>query len=273
MGRGLERAGIIVCAVSAFCVGWSTSAPAGVTGSIIIAGYGPEQNLMQELAAAFEKANPGTAIDIKWSRYLKTVDMVKAGEAQITVTGREIPDLDATPIAWDGIAVIVNFSNPVKEVTNRQVIDIFSGKAKRWLDLGGSDSRIEVIHRPLDQNIRTGFLKALGIDAQPDSTEEEWIREDQKTLGAVGGRLNAVSYISLRQAHEALKFGITIRVLIVNGVDPGEPTVKDGRYKIRRPVLLVTAKERDPVTQAFLDFARSPEGQRIVDELYVSYTP
>lgn len=38
--------------------------------------------------------------------------MVKDGEAQIAVTGHEDSALSATPVAWDGIAVIVNFANP-----------------------------------------------------------------------------------------------------------------------------------------------------------------
>ena len=40
--------------------------------------------------------------------------LVKSGEADMAVTGHFDTGLTATPIAWDGIAVVVDFTNPVK---------------------------------------------------------------------------------------------------------------------------------------------------------------
>lgn len=245
---------------------------AGVSGGMVIAGYGPERPVIEKLARAFEKSNPGSAIDIRWDRNLKAIDLVKAGQAHVAVTGEGDSELTATPIAWDGIAVIVNFSNPVKEVSSRQVSALFTGKVKSWSELGGADARVQLIRRPQNGNLNAGFEKSLGIIGKV-SNSAKVIRSDQKALSEVGGNLSAVSYISLGAALEALQYGIPIRTLIIDRAEAAEPTVKDGRYILRRPVLLLAGKEPNAFRKAFLAFALSKEGQKIVDELFVPFSP
>jgi phosphate transport system substrate-binding protein len=85
----------------------------------------------------------------------------------------------------------------------------------------------------------------------------------------VSGRDNAITYISLASALKAQEDGIPIQILIIDKVEPGEPTVKNGRYQLRRPVLLITGIRPDPVTEAFVAFTQSPEGQQLIRTLYV----
>jgi len=109
---------------------WGTAlvALAEVSGSLTIAGNGPELTTIEPLARAFEKANPRAYLDLVWDGNSKPVEMVKSGQAHIAVTGAEEPGLSATSIAWDGIGVLVHLSNFTKDVTKQQVADIFSGK-------------------------------------------------------------------------------------------------------------------------------------------------
>lgn len=264
--------GMLSIFVVAYPLVSASVASAGTSGGMVIAGYGPERPLIEKLARAFEKANPGSVIDIRWDRNLKAIDVVKAGQAHMAVTGEEDSDLTATPIAWDGIAVIVNFSNPVEEVSSQQVAALFAGKVKSWSELGGADARVQLIRRPPNRNLKAGFEKTLGIVGQiPDSAKV--IRSDQKVLSEVGGNLSAVSYLPLGAALEALQYGMPIRALIIDRVEAAEPTVKDGRYKLRRPVLLLAGKEPNAFLKAFLAFALSKEGQKIVDEMFIPYGP
>jgi phosphate transport system substrate-binding protein len=248
----------------------SGQAWAGPTGHILIAGYGPELPVMQDLAKAFEKANPGTAIDFEWDKNVKAVERLRSGDAQIAVADQEVPDLKATPIAWDGIAVIVNFTNPVKEVTSEQVKGLFTGKVRRWSDLEGANSNVIVIDRTLYDNVKAGFEESLGIVGQVKG-EGRPVRTDQRALSAVSGQDSAVSYISLASALKAAEYGIPVRVLTIDRVEPAEPTIANGQYKLRRPVMLLSRLSPDPVTQAFLGFAVSSEGQKIVKSMFVPY--
>jgi len=62
-------------------------------------------------------------------------------------------------------------------------------------------------------------------------------------------------------------------LLVIDRVEAAEETVKDGRYTLRRPVLLLSRKEPNAVAEAFATFAFSKEGQAIVDEMFISYRP
>jgi phosphate transport system substrate-binding protein len=245
----------------------------GVSGNLVIAGNGPEQFVVEQLTRAFEKANPRAYIDIVWDDNSKPVDLVKSGRAHIAVTGQEDAGLHAAHIGWDGIAVVVNMSNHTKEVTSQQVADIFSGKVKSWSDLGGPDTKILLIDRPRNRNIRETFEQQLGIAGKiPEGAKI--IGPDDKAIKTVVGTLpplSAVTYVSLGPALEAVTSGVAIRLLPVDKVEPEEPPVKDGRYKLRRPILLLTKQGSNPVADAFTAFALTKEGQTIIDN--EGYTP
>jgi phosphate transport system substrate-binding protein len=244
------------------------NADAALTGRILITGYGPELPVVQDLAKAYERLHPGTAIDLQWDSTVRAVQLVKTGEAQIAVTDQPDPSLKATQIAWDGIAVIVNFTNPVKEVSSAQVKGLFSAQISNWSELDGAASRVEVIPRTSGNNLTPGFRNSLGLTEQVAASAAP-IRSDQKVLSLVSGRDATVSYISLAAALRAQEDGISIRILTVDQVDPGEATVKSGRYRLRRPVLMLTATQPDPLTESFLSFVRSIDGQQLIHTMFV----
>jgi phosphate transport system substrate-binding protein len=244
-----------------------------VVGHVVIAGNGPEARAIEKLARAFEKTNQRAYVDILWNENSKPAELVKNGQAQIAVTGREDPDLRAAQIGWDGIVIMVNLANHMKEITSQQIADIFSGKVKFWAEVGGPDTKILLLDRPRNRNIRDTFEQLLGITGQiPESAQV--VKTDDKVIKTVAGTLpplSAVTYVSMGPALEAVSSGVAVRLLQVDKVEPEEPTVKDGRYKLRRPLLLLSKKEPNPMVDALVAFAHSPDGQKILDA--EGYTP
>ena len=84
---------------------------------------------------------------------------------------------------------------------------------------------------------------------------------------AVAGNPGAIGYVSLSSVDD------TVKAVTVEGVAPSEETVKDGSYKIQRPFIMITGKETDAVTKAFLEFIASDEGQQIILDDGVVPTP
>ena len=245
---------------------------AELSGSLVIAGNGPEYRVIEQLARSFEKANPRAYVDFAWDVNAKPVDQVKGGQANIAVTGAPDPDLATTQIAWDGIALLVNLSNNTKEVSSQQVADLFSGKVKQWSDLGGPDTKVLLLDRTRQTNIRETFEQRLGI-AGKISDSAKVVGPDDKVVKTVAGTLpplSAVTYVSMAPALEAVASGVAVRLLPLDKVEPEKPTVKDGRYTLRRPVLLLSKKEPNPLVEAFAAFALSPEGQKILDTDYTA---
>jgi phosphate transport system substrate-binding protein len=257
--------GLVILTVSLLSI---TPVQAGLTGRMLIAGHGPELPLLQDLGKAFEKSHPGTAVDFEWDRNVKAVDLVLSGAADLAVSDHSVPSLRKTQIAWDGIAVIVNFANPIREVTSRQLRDLFSGRLTHWSDLGGSSAKVEVLERAPEDNIKAGFERSLGI-ADQVFIPAAVVRSDQKALRAVSGNTSAVTYLSLSAALKAQEDGIPIQILTVDKVEPGLPTVKDGSYALRRPVYLLSRERSGPIVEAFLAFAQSAEAEAILKTAFV----
>lgn len=244
---------------------------ADVAGSLTIAGNGPELTTIEPLARAFEKVNPRAYLDVVWDANSKPVEMVKSGQAQIAVAGSEAPDLLAMPIAWDGIGVLVHLSNFTKEVTKQQVADIFSGKITLWSEIGGPETKILVIDRPRNQNIRDAFESLLGIAGKITGAAKV-IGSDEQAIKTVVGTLpplSAIVYLSLSQGLSVVSAGVPVRLLPIDKVEPEGPTVKDGRYPLRRPLLLLSKKEPHPLAEAFTKFTLSPAGQQLIAETYI----
>jgi phosphate transport system substrate-binding protein len=268
--RACGHSNIFLSALLALA-GLVSSASEAMAGAITIAGNGPELRVVEQLTRAFEKKYLGTVVEIRWDPSFHPVAMVKSGEADFAVAGQADPNLVAIPIAWDGIAVVVDFTNPVKEVTSQQVAAMFSGTVTRWADLGGTDNRIELIDRPPNQHIRGSFETVLGIAGKiPASAQVR--RSDQRAISSVAGNGSAVTYASLGVALDAVTYGVGVALLIIDRVEPAKETVRDGRYRLRRPVLLLRKKEPVPGLEAFADFALSKEGQDIVETAFVPYS-
>jgi phosphate transport system substrate-binding protein len=262
----------LVCLAVGFFVWQLTPAAAGMTGRILIAGYGPELPVLQDLAKAFERSHPGTAVDFEWDRNVKAGDLVRAGTADLAVTDRPLPGLRETHIAWDGIAVIVNFANPIREITSRQLRDLFTGRLTRWSDVDGSSAKVQILDRPPEDNVKAGFESSLGITGQI-VTPAAVVRTDQKALRAVSGNTAAITYLSLAAALRAQEDGIPVQILTIDKVDPGQPTVRDGSYPLRRPLYLLSRPQPGEVVEAFVAFAQSSEAERLLQTVFVPIGP
>ena len=269
-GQWHRHAGMVISLIVALAVlVWS--ADEALSAAITIAGNGPELRVVERLTRAFEKQHVGAVAEIRWDPSFQPTHMVKSGEADLAVTELIDPDLVATPIAWDGIAVVVDFANPLREITSLQLAAMFSGVVTQWSDVGGIDARIELIDRPSNQLIRGTFETILDIVGKiPPSAHVS--RSDQRAISSVAGNGSAVTYVSLGVALDAVTYGVGVALLNVDQIEPAKQTVSDGRYRLRRPILLLRKNESNSTAASFVDFALSNEAKDIIEEMFVSYT-
>ena len=269
-GQWHRHAGMVISLIVALAVlVWS--ADEALSAAITIAGNGPELRMVERLTRAFEKQHVGAVAEIRWDPSFQPTYMVKSGEADLAVTELIDPDLVATPIAWDGIAVVVDFANPLREITSLQLAAMFSGVVTQWSDVGGIDARIELIDRPSNQLIRGTFETILDIVGKiPPSAHVS--RSDQRAISSVAGNGSAVTYVSLGVALDAVTYGVGVALLNVDQIEPAKQTVSDGRYRLRRPILLLRKHESNSTAASFVDFALSNEAKDIIEEMFVSYT-
>lgn len=236
-----------------------------LTETCLVVGNGPERYAIEALAKNFEELHPKANIDFFWHQNARPVEEVERGDADIAVTGQLEDNLPSTIIAWDGIAVVTNFANPIEEITSEKLKQIFEGKLKYWSQVyeEGPEARIQIIHRTWNQNIRQYFEQYLKLDTSK-KVRAKIVEKEQQLFKALNGDIYAISYVSMGPALQARKDGYGVTLLFIDGIEPEYQTVLDATYPIRRPIVFVRGKTPNPVANAFLEYVLSSAGQRTV---------
>ncbi|MGE0472856.1 MAG: substrate-binding domain-containing protein [Nitrospirales bacterium] len=233
---------------------------------ILIVGNGPERHLLEILASDFEQRHPTISVDFFWHPNAKPIRTIELGEADIGISGEEASNgLRSLPFARDGIAIVTNFSNPVKEMTTKQVAEVFSGKIRYWSDVyeEAPQTKIVLINRTQNQNIRQGLEQLLNI---PNGIPRSAVQAESEgqAIKLVSGKLDAVTFVSMAPALRAKEDGIAINLLFIGRIEPEVQTVLDGRYPLQHQVFLVTKPTPSPQVKLFEEFILSPAGQGLM---------
>ncbi len=93
---------------------------------------------MEKLKEAYLAINTDAEIEIQTSDSTTGVESTISGICDIGMASRELKDTESaegvvsTAIALDGIAVIVNKTNPTEDMTSENVRGIFTGELVTW---------------------------------------------------------------------------------------------------------------------------------------------
>lgn len=115
-------------------------APAGLSGTIVLAGSTSVAPVMDVLADRYKELNPGVTIEIQQSGSSAGITSAIEGVCSFGMASRELKtdeaaQLECVTIAMDGIAVIVNNENALSEITAEQVKNIYLGTLKNWSEI------------------------------------------------------------------------------------------------------------------------------------------
>lgn len=241
----------------------STASNGGLT--ISISGSTSVAPLMEKIQEEYEEENNVT-LEIQQNGSGAGIKDVISGISEIGMSSRELKNEEKAStkqavVAYDGIALLVNPSNPVKNISLEDIKKIYTGEITNWKELGGKDSPIVVISREEGSGTRTAFQEIVGYKS------EELIKNATISDGSgavkttAAGNENAIGFASFEFIDS------TVKALNVNEVEPTAENAKSGEYKMSRPFILVT--KEDTLTeegQKLIDFILSDEGQEIVKE-------
>lgn len=266
------------------CSGGGKASGSRAGGALQIKGSDTMVNLGQAWAEAFNKLHPeinvavtgggsGTGIaailnatcDIaESSRALEEKEIQKAKAEGITIK--------ETIVALDGIVVVVHPSNPVSSLTMDQLREIFMGNVKRWNVFGGEDRPIVLLSREVNSGTHIFFKEHVLRRGKSKGPEEfapaalmmpssyaiaEETARNENAIGYYG-----LGYISPRQ--KALAVAPDDHS---PAVAPTIDSVRANAYPISRPLYFFTRGEPTGTVKDILEFALSPEGQKIVRDI------
>ncbi len=249
----------------------------GDKGVVTINGSTTVQPVAQSIADEFNKIYPAISVEIQGTGSSAGIKAIHDGTTDIGTSSRQLNaeekgwGLKEHIIAYDGIAVVVNKSNPVKNLSIEDTKKIFEGTIKNWREVGGENRPIVVISRESGSGTRSAFEDLLKLKKKIDDKtvsglfEEALISEGNGAIKAgVASKKNAIGYVSLGYVDD------TLNLVSIENVTPTVETIKSGVYKISRPLLMITKGEESSFVKKYLKFVLSDEGQKIVAENYIT---
>ena len=233
-------------------------------GTVSTDGSTSMEKVIGALGESFMEANSGTTFTYNPTGSGSGIQAVSEGRCDIGLSSRALKDdekasgLKETIVALDGLAIIVNPQNPVKDLSLEPIAKIYTGEITNWKDVGGEDAEIVRIGREAGSGTRDGFESIT--DTKDACQYRQELTSTGDVITTVSQNPNAIGYASLAAIKDSVK------ALTVNGVAPTEATVKDGTYLVQRPFVLVTKEgvSLSETAQKFFDFATSADAASII---------
>jgi phosphate transport system substrate-binding protein len=225
---------------------------AGVTGTMQVKGSDTLLMLSQRWAESFMDENPEAVVQVTGGGSGVGIKALIEGTTDVANASRPIKEeereeaqakgveVNEIAVAVDGICFVVNAGNPLAELTVGQLGDIYRGKAKDWSAFGGA-----------------GRIMCYG--RQSTSGTYDFVARDANGIAYVG-----YGYAAKRD---------DVKILAVKADDasgavkPTHEAVASMEYPISRYLFCYINGKAEGVTRAFLAFALSDAGQKIVEEV------
>ncbi|BAY22345.1 putative phosphate ABC transporter, phosphate-binding protein [Calothrix sp. NIES-2100] len=238
-------------------------------GKLVLTGSSTIAPLAAEMGKRFESSHPGVRIDVQSGGSSRGITDTRQGVVDVGMVSRalkpEEKDLTAFTIARDGVTVILYKDNPVKSLTDKQVIDIYTGKVTNWKQVGGKDGTITVVNKAEGRStleLFTHYFKLKNTDIKAQVV----IGDNEQGIKTVAGNPNAIGYVSIGSAENSANNKVPIKLLPVNGIAATTANVQNSSFPISRPLNLVTKTQPQGLAKEFIDFARSQQVSDIVKQ-------
>jgi len=261
--------------------GPAKAAPSGSATVIQAKGSDTLLQVAQALAEEYRKQHPELEVSVSGGGTGTGFQALIEGTTDIADASRKITDEETQAakakgiepvehlVGYDGIAVIVNKANPIKQITIDQLSDLFVGQTKDWKALGGT-GEVVLVSRDSTSGTYAYFKENVVQKGDKKSTRDYaatavMVPSNTQVRDQVAQTKTAIGYIGLGYLDTSVK-AVPIVDKAGKAVLPSIATVRDNTYPISRPLFMYTKQDITPAIQAYLDWIVGPEGQKLVEK-------
>ena len=234
--------------------------------------------LSQKEAENYKKTNPSSNVSVTGGGSGVGLSALLAGTTDIAQASRKIKFDEKQKlqeggktakeiiIAYDALAVIVNPTNKIVNLTREQLEGIFTGKIKNWKELGGEDLKIVPYSRETSSGTYEFFRESVlknknymnGIMSMPATGAI--VQSVSQTKGAIG--YVGLAYLSkdVKAVHISYDAGKTY-------TEPSVANAKNKTYPVVRPLYYYYEAKSEAKVKPFIDYVLSTIGQKTVSEV------
>lgn len=276
---------ILMSALCVAAIGGSMTALGGCNGgktAIAVSGSTSVEAIMTPLAGEYEKTND-VRININANGSGVGITDTIEGRNEIGMSSRalkpeeEAKGIEGKQLCLDGIVLVVSKNCAINEVTNEEIFNLFVNGTV----IERSEATISVaVGREAGSGTRDGFDEQIK-DAEGKSIAKNYEYKNAQPLNSTGLVINAIandannrtvgyvsmgSYLKNTDKLKALKFKAAGQD---DFVQPEEATILDGSYKLQRPFVIVTKKDKSNMSEAakaFYDWLFGADAEKLIKD-------
>ena len=230
---------------------------------ITIVGSSALQPLIEQAGNDYHLAHLSSNIVVQGGGSGTGLSQVQAGAVEVgtsdvfaeTQKGIDAKKLEDYPVAVVGIVPIANKETGVKNLSIKQLSDIFTGKIKNWRQVGGKNQSIIVINRSRGSGTRSTFEDLILKGKEAVNSQEQDSNGTVKKI--VNSTPGTISYISFPYANDQ-----NIQKISINHIQPDNKNIPTNKWPLWSYEHMYTKGKPNKATAAFIKYVLSKKVQR-----------
>lgn len=263
----------------AFCIILFAACSSRSNDTLKIAGSTSVLPVVSVAAESYMSEHPDSRIIVNAGGSGVGVNQVGSQQIEIGMISRDITqkELEQYPqttfkthvIGKDAVVPVVSseiYNAGIQSLTLEQIAAIYRGDISNWKELDGPDKEILVIDKEAARGTRHVFMEIVLGDKEAIADGADLVlganNEEQTAITQSDAAIGILSNAWLNKDVKG------IAIVMPNGdiVEPTLENISSGTFPITRDLVLITNGEPTGNIKSFIDYIKTPAGQKIVRE-------
>ena len=243
---------------------------------IVLAGAEYVGPLLRAGILAFRERYPASdSIRVVSNGSAEGMEQLVNGDVDMSVLMRDVTDpeaeaairrdgLQAFPIAWDAVVVIVHPSCPLEQISRTELRDVYSGAVIRWSPLGWNAGGEIIAMTGAPRLALYEYVRQTLLDGEPYAPTVYAPPSEEEIVSTVATRRNAIACVSRPFADDRVRI---LGIAQAKGL-PSIPLTRENvlrrTYPLLRSIALATPAKPRATASELITFLSGIDGQAIV---------
>lgn len=247
--------------------------------------------IIEEEIQVFESMNPQATLKPIWTNELDGVNMLMKEKVYLMITTRKYTDKElknlhdrkfmprAIPLAYDGLALIINNANPDSCITVDNIKRVLNGEVCKWseiypnsklgeFDVVFDNNKSSTVHYCVDSLLGGKPINSPNIEAVKKSAEVvDYVANHENAIGIIGS-----NWLNDKRDTTNVTFKKNIKVMGVsrmkeataeNSWKPYQYYIYNGNYPLVRTIYALLNDTGTRLPWGFASFMSGPQGQMV----------
>jgi phosphate transport system substrate-binding protein len=247
----------------------------GANELIRIKGSETARRIITSIDDFYKKTNAATPAEYSGGGSNLGIMSMMHGDADVIFVSRDLNNEELSffnekkfiidTIAIDGLAIVVNHKNPLKNINMDQLKGIYEGKILTWKELGGPNQPIKVYSRESTSGTYSLFKEKVLSNGNCLATHKsktynedivDEIKQDYFSIGYVG--------LGYTLGNELKVLGL-LDSLNTNPILPDYASIKSGKYPLKRYIIAIYDEKNEKIKN-YISCIHNKNTYRIINE-------